>query len=698
MNKVINIRLGHFLLAADEDAYHLLSDYIRALKSRLAQDAAANEIISDIEERMGELLQARLNESKKPAVEFADAQLVIDQMGSPSDVGGEETSATSEPFDKGSGGPTQKRLFRNPDNKIIGGVCGGLGAYFNVDSVWIRLALAAFILFFGTGFFLYIILWIVIPEARTHAEKLMMRGETPNLKNIENRIKNEAEDLERRYRSGGFFSQLGGAIGTFFEYLFVFLRKVFTWIGNTLRIFLIVLGIILIAALFAGTTRIDVDPFYLKGAAGIDVVLAGFGQLWFVKTLLFLLIAVPVVLAGVGLAYRLGGQRTHETVRRSLALTWVAVIIALSVVVIRSVSNNHKQQTRTVQKSFQIAGDTLLLRGEGFNSDEDKPGFFIRNDLSIRVSEDSLFHIEQHTDARAESVSKARDEADAVTAQFQVAGDQLTLKEGRWLAAKEDQHPVNSRLVVYVPKGKFIKTSADFGDGFRNFSEVHEPNTLYKVSDLGIDPIDSKAIEIGRGRSFDRVNIRGNFKVELVQGTTCRVLAVSGPLARRQGWLKIEDDVLLIDAEDDWDQQWKRSIVRIEVPSLRSIKGSGKVEYYLSRISAEKISMDFSGDWTLTGVIKAQRVDLDASGMGKMDLEGHIDRMKIDLSGMGDVEARKAVIQEAEVELSGSNNVKLNVEKSITGSISGASRLVIYGKPDRRDIDVSGAAQIEEQP
>jgi phage shock protein PspC (stress-responsive transcriptional regulator) len=77
-----------------------------------------------------------------------------------------------------------KKLFRNPDNRLIGGVCAGLANYFGLNMVWIRLAFAASIFLFGTGFWLYIVLWIIIPKAVTASDKLLMRGINPSVKNL----------------------------------------------------------------------------------------------------------------------------------------------------------------------------------------------------------------------------------------------------------------------------------------------------------------------------------------------------------------------------------------------------------------------------------------------------------------------------------------------------------------------------------
>ncbi len=696
MNKVINIRLGYFLLAADEDAFQLLSDYIKALKSRLAQDPAASEIVSDIEERMGELLQSKLQASKKPTVELQDAKAVIEQMGSPSDVGGEEQS-TQNQENLRTDSPTQKRLYRDPDNKILGGVCGGLGAYFNVDPVWIRLTLAATMFFFGTGFLIYIILWVVIPMARNHAEKLMMRGEIPNLRNIENRIKNEAEEVEQRFKSNNTAKQVGGAIGSFFEWFFDFLRKIFYWLGSLLRILIIVFGVVLISVLVAGFIHIEEGQLYLCGTPGIHAVLSGFGALWLVKSVILLSLALPVLIAGISLAFRVGKRKAHSAVTGSLSIVLGMVLLTMGILIARAIKNNHERASHQWSKTFNISGDTLLLSSTGFRSDDEKQGLFLKNEWSVRVSEDSLFHLEQYNIARGSSGFEARAEAQAIPVQYSISEQKLTLLEGRWMPIQQDIHPSSVRMVLYVPKGKFLKTSPDFGDGLSNHSEIYQEGSMYRVGDFGIDPIDSKATEIGMGRTFESIHIHGNFKVEIVQGSSCKVWAVSGPITNHHKWVDIQGGNLTIDPDNHWSDNWKRSIVRIEVPSLSKINSSGKVEYYLSHLKSPRVVMDFSGDWLVEGKVDIGRLDIDGSGIGKVDLEGMVGLWKLDLSGMGEVEAQKLSVDELMIDMSGSTHAKIKVEKSVTGALSGASRLVMFGKPEKQDLDVSGAAKIDQQ-
>ena len=149
-----------------------------------------------------------LKETFPEIVLMSDVDFVMDSMGKP-EVFAEEAhdnNSESKSFyneSNESGEPVKKRLYRDGDSKVIGGVCTGIGHYFGIDPVWLRIALLLMFFFAGTGFLLYLILWIAIPEAKTTSEKLEMKGEKADINNISKAVKEEAEQLKKRMEKYG---------------------------------------------------------------------------------------------------------------------------------------------------------------------------------------------------------------------------------------------------------------------------------------------------------------------------------------------------------------------------------------------------------------------------------------------------------------------------------------------------------------
>jgi phage shock protein PspC (stress-responsive transcriptional regulator) len=168
MNKTVTINLSGIVFHIDENAYEVLRKYLDNLKMHFTGTQGKEEIIADIESRMAEMFTEKVNASKN-VIMMNDVQEVIDVMGKPEQVAGEEEkTSTASSYENAAYYETmKKRFFRNPDDKILGGVCSGISAYFDIDPLWMRLAFALSVMFAGTGLFIYIILWIIIPEAKT---------------------------------------------------------------------------------------------------------------------------------------------------------------------------------------------------------------------------------------------------------------------------------------------------------------------------------------------------------------------------------------------------------------------------------------------------------------------------------------------------------------------------------------------------
>jgi phage shock protein PspC (stress-responsive transcriptional regulator) len=190
MKKTISTNINGISFIIDEDAFSVLNAYLSSIKSHFKDKRGSDEIINDIESRIAELFQQMLND-KKQVLDIEDVKKVKEQMGKPSDFDQdteEETVYYAKPPN------SRKRLFRDINDRIIGGVCSGLGAYLNVDTVWIRIIFVIAI-FSGVSILVYLILWVIIPAARTVSERLEMKGDTVNISNIEKSIRAEMNEI-----------------------------------------------------------------------------------------------------------------------------------------------------------------------------------------------------------------------------------------------------------------------------------------------------------------------------------------------------------------------------------------------------------------------------------------------------------------------------------------------------------------------
>lgn len=191
MKITVSINLGGYSFNIDEDAYSDLKRYLKNLEFHFAGEESSSEILSDIEARMAELFRGKLT-TYKQVITIEDVHQVISVMGTPEDISANETTSNREKF----ASPGYHRMYRDTDHRIIGGVCSGIAAYWNIE-LWI-VRLSFFCLgMMGVGVLIYFILYIVLPEAKTTAQKIEMKGEPVNIHNIKESVKREFENVRK---------------------------------------------------------------------------------------------------------------------------------------------------------------------------------------------------------------------------------------------------------------------------------------------------------------------------------------------------------------------------------------------------------------------------------------------------------------------------------------------------------------------
>lgn len=218
MNKTIIININGTVFHIEEEAYEVLQAYMTDIKRHFSYSRDNEEIVTDIENRLAEMFSERLAELKSEVVTQPDVNDIIGRMGSASqfDLGeDEENTATSYSRE-------ERKLFRDPDNRAIGGVCAGLAHYFNTEPRWIRLITLLITLLWGTGLVIYAILWIILPIAKTRADKMAMKGEAVTLQNFKKNFEREMDSI-----SPG-LSKATSALGAFVDQLGFILGKLLT--------------------------------------------------------------------------------------------------------------------------------------------------------------------------------------------------------------------------------------------------------------------------------------------------------------------------------------------------------------------------------------------------------------------------------------------------------------------------------------
>lgn len=196
MKQTYSVNIGGMSFNIDNDAYMTLKTYLDQIEAHFADEEGGKEIMDDIEVRISELFQERIK-GPKQVIDLNDVKEVMEILGDPDEIGETENGGDSRRKEK-FGPSGYRRIYRDPDNRILGGVCSGMGAYWQIDPLVFRLLFVLAFLVFGVGLVLYLILWIVIPEAKTAAQKLEMKGKPVNISNIGKTVKEEFQNVRDR--------------------------------------------------------------------------------------------------------------------------------------------------------------------------------------------------------------------------------------------------------------------------------------------------------------------------------------------------------------------------------------------------------------------------------------------------------------------------------------------------------------------
>lgn len=312
MKKTLTVNLGGTVFNIDDDAYRLLDNYLSNLKLHFRKEAGADEIVDDIERRISELFAENLS-SGAQVITITEVEAVIARMGRPEEMesepgdAGETADAGSANSagggygagawnDNGSEGTIRRRFYRNPDDKMLGGVVGGLAAYLNWDVTLLRLLLAL-ILICGVGTLIpvYIVCWLIIPEAKTAAEKLNMRGEAVTLENIGKTVTDGFERATEGVNAymhsekpRSLLQKLGDALVMIVGWVLKAGLVVFAIVCSP---FLFVLGVAFVALLFAA-----VVAMIGGGAAIIALFPIAADWVWSVSPLSFIVMCIAGIL------------------------------------------------------------------------------------------------------------------------------------------------------------------------------------------------------------------------------------------------------------------------------------------------------------------------------------------------------------------------------------------------------------------
>jgi phage shock protein PspC (stress-responsive transcriptional regulator) len=708
MNKILNINLGGFALTIDDDAYEYLSAYLDSIRRRFSESEGRDEIMTDIESRLGEIISTGMG--NRTIVMLPDVEAAIEVMGKPEDFGG-------EPVENPGAGKSAKRviqpakkLFRDEDDAVIGGVCSGLAAYFGFqETVWMRvifvlLALASF------GFWVpaYLLLWILVPPARTAAERLAMRGETPNVENIAREIEHGVERISKRVNEFGAKAGTSAGRGSA-----AVASGCLTVVGKLFLGFVIFVAVAMIFGLgtawVAGIWAVmTAQPYisYFSPLSGSATSLGFFNG--------FFLLGIPIVGLVLWLGRTIFRFNTPAWLGSGMTILWVLNLVSL--VLLGGFAFSGYRQSGSVSKKVDLSGitsDTLQIQwaGRGATNENDHNSFFDGEDIwvgddrldmdalvriTIRRSDTGRFEFAQTIRARGSSTEEAVEYAAKTNFEVKSNGNVLLVPSGYTLDKGNKWRGQEVRITISVPEGKYIVFGdvinrriydADYADSDREYSIQRNPGKAFRMTGTGL--ICSDCPQFGDSnyrsdRTYENFTLEGNFETEIIQADEFSMEFDGSPEDRNAIETIRSGDNLTLTTRGKKLVGKTRCIIR--TPVFTNLIADHTDPVTIRGFNEGRASITAKGPVRIRGFFDSNELNLALSGKCFVELTGNGNDLHATLTDGAELEATSWRTDKAEISANDSARARLNVNDHAMVNADASS-----------SVKVAGSATIEQQ-
>lgn len=708
MNKIITINLGGISIDIEEDAYEALRAYLLEVRKKFRDSENGKEILEDIESRIAEMLFEKLK-GKKSSINLSDVDGVIHVMGNPSDFeteGSEQFESDTTTYNR------QKRLFRDPDHALLGGVCSGLSKYLGLDVTLVRIIWLILVFIFGTGVLFYFILWVIIPKATTTAEKLQMSGEIPNIENIKKTIRDEANQAYstiRKKAQSDDAVELRTRVEDFFRKTFRFLGK---FLSLSLILGLMAFIIVFIIHFFTGE-GIFTWFWNADWSNQINLVFGNSLMFWIIKISLFGIVFLPTVMILINLmAFLLSLPKPHINVRRTVWTLWMLCFaggiggVAYSTTQFRS-----SGEVRSIE-SLAATGDTLKINYRNHGS---VGGSDIRLILEIEPTE-SAPYLEIRKKSRGRSSRLGEQFASRIKPLHQIRGTNINFFDSAQFQPDDIGYIPEIRYTLFLPEGQLIyldPTTSEILHHVMNVQNLYVSELagrVFRMTSNGLDCLNCRKVDFGNSEKgysniplseFRHLVISDAFRVRIVEGESNYLAIPSASwtehLQTDQNGDKVEislkDELeMLFKGKESGLDEW----VVVHASNLRKITANGSIE--IDMLSAEKnrdleISLNGASDLTIHK-INLDNLKIEANGASSVELEGRTSLFELKTAGASKVRAVDLISDYLNAEVNGAGDCEVYVLRELDGEVNGAGKIRYKGDPKLKQ-KVFGISKVE---
>jgi phage shock protein PspC (stress-responsive transcriptional regulator) len=512
MKKTVNVNVGGYSFILEEIAYEQLNMYLNNVRRNLGNDVDANEVMNDIESRIAELFREALRESGREVVDSALIDRVIGIMGKPEDYG-DGTEHQQQQYQQSNYQETVPRaLFRDPENKMLGGVAAGLANYCGWDPLAIRIIFVLLLFGFGVGLPVYILLWILVPEAKTTADKLKMRGQPVNVDTIKKRFNDFKTDVNQlgSKENQKKIKDTAYSIGSRIEGVFRDFGKGISRLAGIFLLFIgVVISVFLLKYLITGSLSFPVSAgeelfinhkdLFFDNSYDFYCVVIGLTALAF-------LILLGVISKGLELLFKIR-IRSNPVRYASITFSIIAVIVVFYGGVNFIKQYNHR---KTIHSRYEVplkdsTVSLTVLKDEYFNNKvssvhtgEDElikvtssRIIFGYPSLAVKLSENGRSYIEVEKTASGARDLKAIANCEAIDYTVQADTGKVVLPPVFSTSYKNKFRNQKVDITLYIPKNTVLRNEGNFRRVFNPYESFISSDELpdapeYIMTDNGL--------------------------------------------------------------------------------------------------------------------------------------------------------------------------------------------------------------------
>lgn len=780
MKKNISINISGIIFHIEEDAYEILKKYLDSVHKYFASYDDSTEIIADIESRIAEIFLTKLHENKQ-VITLDDVKNLIVTMGSVHDFQAAEADYAK---DEGQSASSQsfamsrqpKRLYRDQKRKILGGVCAGLGYYFNVDPVWIRLlfvlltfawgiillayiilwiavpgsyeleepeinkklfrdpdkkvvggvasGLAAyfgtdvvlfrilfviFTIFGGLGLIVYIVLWIALPPARTITDRMQMQGEPVTLSNIESTLKksprgHEEESLLTRillfpFRLIGWIIQgLGKILQPMAEVIRV-AAGIFLALAGLAWVLAIITSFSILMGMF--TLHISWIPGWEDVGFPVQELARTIPSFTVLMAMLFLLIpGIFVVLLGIS---AVAGRMIINAIAGWTLFVLLLVSAAVLGFSIPKILLNFREKSEIKKELvYDFNGRTPVLRMRETGLDD-----YEVTSLTIRGHEGKDFKLVQYFEAHGKSRQDAEEHAGDIVYHVDRQDSVLTFDSNIQFRQDAVFRAQRLRMILYVPYNQPFVLDDDVWRLLSHYVPREGRNrqtwmvgddnrltciTCSKQADDEVNwdedwyPNDPGTTRETGFEDFDEIELSGIYDVTVAKGNNYVVEFAGSSDLRDRYNVKQQGRKLVVEYEGNFS--WRNNFsearkikIRITMPELQRIEANGAGEVRISGFTEDNLDIEVAGAVKLRADVNVRNLRAELTGASKLDIRGDGRYLEAELFGASALYADNFTVQDARVKAFGASKADVYVTDRLEMDESVASRIRYRGNP-----------------